>query len=128
VECGSGDGLETTATTEKADIVRRVDEPEPQSTRPIIGSRLQWRVAHFSPSGGGNNAACELAGSALRPVSVIAIPDWKRPFAFCASTVEKKLQDDVGFRKLRSSSRRDAKGAGSSKETDDAGDGVRKSH
>jgi hypothetical protein len=89
MECGSGDGLEAAATTEKADIVRRVDEPEAQSTRPIIESRLQWRVAHFSPSGGGNNVACELAGSALRPISVIAPSrslTCTRPFTPCLST------------------------------------------
>jgi hypothetical protein len=46
-----------------------------------------------------------------------------------ASNVEQKnLQDDVDFRQARSSSRSDAKGIGSDRETDDAGYGVRESH
>jgi len=45
---------------------------------------------------------------------------WKRPFAPCASIVEKKLQNDVGFRKPRSTFRCQADEAGSSKEIDDA--------
>jgi hypothetical protein len=49
-------------------------------------------------------------------ISVIAPSrslSWKRPFAPCASTVEKNSQDDVGFRKPRSSFRCQADEAGS---------------
>jgi hypothetical protein len=58
----------------------------------------------------------------------IAIPDLEAAIRDPRLNRQKNLQDDVDFRKTRSSFRCQADEAGSNKETDDACDGVREGY
>ena len=52
----------------------------------------------------------------------------RQPVLRAASNVEQNLQNDVDFQQARSSSQWKPTGAGSNKEADDAGYGVRENH